>query len=41
MIVVCDNTDLSQIVFEQISGEKEEDVLGENGKVVKKKNLSR
>lgn len=37
MIVVCDNTDLSQIVFEQISGEKEEDVLGEDGKVVKKK----
>src|SRR5439155_8341567 len=37
MIVVCDNTDLSQLVFESISSEKEEDVLGENGKVVKKK----
>jgi type III restriction enzyme len=37
MIVVCDNTDLSQLVFESISGEKEEEVLGEDGKVIKKK----
>lgn len=37
MIVVCDNTDLSQLVFENISGEKEVEVLGEDGKVVKKK----
>jgi type III restriction enzyme len=37
MIVVCDNTDLSQLVFENISGEKEVEVLGEDGKAVKKK----
>jgi type III restriction enzyme len=37
MIVVCDNTDLSQLVFESISGEREEAVLGEDGKAVKKK----
>jgi hypothetical protein len=37
MIVVCDNTDLSQFVFENISEEKEVEVLGEDGKVMKKK----
>jgi type III restriction enzyme len=37
MIVVCDNTGLSQLVFENISGEKEVEVLGEDGKIVRKK----
>jgi type III restriction enzyme len=37
MIVVCDNTDLSQVIFENISGEKETEVLADDGKVVKKK----
>ena len=37
MIVVCDNTDLAQLVYEQISGEKEEEVLDDDGKVVKRK----
>jgi type III restriction enzyme len=37
MIVVCDNTELSRVVFESISGEKEVEALGEDGKAVKKK----
>lgn len=37
MIVVCDNTELSQLIYEQISGEKDEEVLGEDGKVAKRK----
>jgi type III restriction enzyme len=39
MIVVCDNTEISEVVFQRISGEREVEVLSEDGKRTVKKTI--
>ncbi len=36
LVVVCDNTDLAQLVFQRVSGERKETVLSDDGKAVEK-----
>ncbi|OGH55780.1 MAG: hypothetical protein A3G34_15840 [Candidatus Lindowbacteria bacterium RIFCSPLOWO2_12_FULL_62_27] len=39
LIIVCDNTEVADIFYQRISGEREEEVLGADGKKVEKRKI--